>query len=111
MLAFASLITLTLPLASAVTIYPPPNPHVGAVIDVNWTNSPSDPPSWNLFLMNISTSFDLKANFGVVNPKPQTIKVTLPSFLRPSDDYVLYATNVSNWDWVLGSSGRFTILP
>ncbi|GLB38121.1 hypothetical protein LshimejAT787_0411720 [Lyophyllum shimeji] len=107
MLTLASPLTL----ASAVTLHPPFNTHVGGAADVTWVNSPADPPSWNLFLMNISTSFDLKANFGVIDPRAQTVKVTIPSYLRPSDDYVLYATNVSNWDQVLGSSGRFTILP
>ncbi|KAF5372685.1 hypothetical protein D9615_009872 [Tricholomella constricta] len=87
---FASLLAIALPLASAVTIQPPASPHVGATIDVNWVNRPGDPPSWNLFLMNISTSFDLKANFGVIDPTPQTVKMTLPGTLRPRQVLSVY---------------------
>lgn len=74
---------VVLPLVSAVTLQPPTNPHVGAVTDIHWINGPRDPPTWGLFLMNISQAFDLKANFGTIDPKPQTVRVTLPSTLRP----------------------------
>ncbi|KAF9457642.1 hypothetical protein BDZ94DRAFT_1272650 [Collybia nuda] len=102
-------ILVAFPFVSGVSLQPPTNPHVGAITDINWINGARDPPTWGLFLMNISQAFDLKANFGVIDPKPQTVRVTLPSTLRPSNDYVLYAVNVSNWDQVLGSSGRFSI--
>ncbi|RDB20790.1 J protein JJJ1 [Hypsizygus marmoreus] len=78
MVLLFSLVAIIIPVVSAVTIQAPANPRVGALTDVNWINSPRDPPFWNLFLMNISTSFDLKANFGQIDPKPQTVKIQLP---------------------------------
>ncbi|KAG6906941.1 hypothetical protein DXG01_011274 [Tephrocybe rancida] len=81
---FLSLLAAALPLASAVIIQPPLNAHVGETVTVTWVNQPErDPPAWNLFLMNISTSFDLKANFGVVDPAPEATTITFPARLLP----------------------------
>ncbi|KAJ7243755.1 hypothetical protein C8J57DRAFT_60724 [Mycena rebaudengoi] len=106
---FSSFVAIALPLAFALKLSPPTNPRSNQTTDVRWIVEARDPPTWNLFLMNISQAFDLKANLGEnINPAPGKLTVKLP-VLRPSNDYVLYAVNASNWDQVLASSGAFTI--
>ncbi|KAJ7080167.1 hypothetical protein B0H15DRAFT_487461 [Mycena belliarum] len=103
------LAAIALPLVTALKLRPPTNPHSDQTTDIMWTVEPNDPPTWNLFLMNISQAFDLHAIVGeFVDPAPEKITFKFP-VLRPADDYVLYAVNASNWDMVLASSGRFTI--
>ncbi|KAJ6626253.1 hypothetical protein B0H10DRAFT_1999454 [Mycena sp. CBHHK59/15] len=105
-----SILTIALPLAaSALKLSPPTNPHSGQVTDILWTVEPHDPPTWTLFLMNISQAFDLKDIVAEnVDPAPGKLTHKFP-VLKPSNDYVLYAVNATNLDWVLASSGRFTI--
>ncbi|KAJ6511712.1 hypothetical protein DFH09DRAFT_268380 [Mycena vulgaris] len=105
-----AVLALALPLVSAIKLSPPTNPHSNQTTDILWTVEAHDPPTWTMFLMNISQAFDLKDIVGeFIDPAPGKITVKFP-VLRPSDDYVLYAVNATNLDWVLASSGRFTIL-
>ncbi|KAJ7665911.1 hypothetical protein DFH06DRAFT_1323075 [Mycena polygramma] len=84
---------LALPLVSSLKLSPPTNPHSNQTTDILWT------------------AFDLKDIVGeFIDPAPGKITVKFP-VLKPSDDYVLYAVNATNLDWVLASSGRFTIFP
>ncbi|KAJ6478799.1 hypothetical protein C8R47DRAFT_1138196 [Mycena vitilis] len=102
--------TLALPFVSSLKLSPPTNPHSNQTTDILWTVEPNDPPTWTLFLMNISQAFDLKDIVGeFIDPAPGKLTVKFPPLLKPSDDYVLYAVNATNLDWVLASSGRFTI--
>ncbi|KAJ7473517.1 hypothetical protein FB451DRAFT_1175157 [Mycena latifolia] len=112
LLIVLSCAAIALPLVSALKLSQPTNPHSNQTTDILWTVGAQDPPTWTLFLMNISQAFDLKDIVGeFIDPAPGKITVKFP-VLRPrslSDDYVLYAVNATNLDWVLASSGRFTI--
>ncbi|KAJ6530864.1 hypothetical protein DFH09DRAFT_1093474 [Mycena vulgaris] len=77
-------IAIALPLAKGIKLSPPTNPHSNQTTDILWTVEVHDPPTWNLFLMNISQSFDLKANLGeFIDPAAGHLTVKLP-VLRPS---------------------------
>ncbi|KAJ6557883.1 hypothetical protein B0H19DRAFT_1376443 [Mycena capillaripes] len=102
-------VALALPFVSSLKLSPPTNPHSNQTTDILWTVEARDPPTWTMFLMNISQAFDLKDIVGeFIDPAPGKITVKFP-VLKPSDDYVLYAVNATNLDMVLASSGRFTI--
>ncbi|KAJ6457985.1 hypothetical protein C8R45DRAFT_562050 [Mycena sanguinolenta] len=100
---------LAVPLASAFTIAVPTNPTSGEVTEIDWTFRGTDPATFDLFLVNSTNAFDLKAiigeNIETDLGKITTLLPTLPAI----DGYVLHIVDVTNVDRILATSPVFAI--
>ncbi|KAF7351688.1 hypothetical protein MSAN_01601700 [Mycena sanguinolenta] len=100
---------LAVPLASAFTIAVPTNPTSGEVTEIDWTFTATDPPTFDLFLVNSTNAFDLKAiigeNIETDLGKITTLLPTLPAI----DGYALTIRDATNVDRVFAWSPTFAI--
>ncbi|KAJ7873558.1 hypothetical protein B0H13DRAFT_1894907 [Mycena leptocephala] len=77
----------------AFTIAVPTNPTSGEVTEINGTFTANDPPTFNLFLTNSTSAFDLKE---IIGQNLQTnlgqIHMLLPTLLAMNVDIILAAS-------------------
>ncbi|KAF8641450.1 hypothetical protein AX16_009963 [Volvariella volvacea WC 439] len=109
-LSIAALLAAASTTVTALKLSTPTNPVIGETTDIAWTSQPGDPGPWNLFLMSATQAFILYQNFGEnIDPTLGKVTVKIAPHLQPRDDYILYAVNSSNWDWVFAASPRFAL--
>jgi hypothetical protein len=110
MLCKLGLLSLVVPLVSALTILTPTNPTTGGNVTIKWTTDASDPGTFSTFSFElINAAFnDAFAIANNVDPSLNQLTLTLP-VVPVGDGYTLQAVNIGNISDVFASTGDFAV--
>ncbi|KAJ7775406.1 hypothetical protein B0H16DRAFT_1507320 [Mycena metata] len=109
-ISLSVILALAAPLASALTVAAPTNPTSGEITEIHWGFTASDPATFDLFLVNSTQAFDLKAIIGENLQTNLGQITTLFPVEASGNTYQLRAVSVDNVDRVLAFSPVFSVL-